>query len=42
MIRQQILNSPPKYVLPFLRIITRREQAISYKVQVQKSKHPQY
>lgn len=42
MIRQQIINSPPKYVLQSVRIITKTEQAISYKVQVRSSKHQQY
>lgn len=30
------------YVLPFVRITTRREQEMSYKVQVRSSKHLQY
>ena len=42
MIRQQIINSPPKYVLQSVRIIIKTEQAISYKVQVRSSKHQQY
>lgn len=42
MIRQQIINSPPKYVLQSVRIITKTEQVISYKAQAHSSKHQQY